>query len=194
MLYSAWLLVKGVFRRWPVWVAVIVLTPVGMYESLLRQHLPPEYQFDLGTVTDYGLLLLGLILLFAAFRTFHEVRERGDSQRRELEAKLEKREHRRQKADRLARIIKKAQELRTSRVTSKLDWQAWAETYQSWAQSTIREIDGYFTSTDLELFKDTTNITAGDIPGAYSPEHNNCLLKLGKYISNLQKLADRYQD
>ena len=194
MLYSAWLLLKGIFRRWPVWAAAIVLTPVGIYETLLHQHFPPEYQFDVSTVTDYGLLILGLILLFAAFHTFHEVRERGDSQRRELEAKLEKREQRRQKADRLAQIIKKAQELRTSRVTSMLDWQAWAETYQSWVQSAIEEIDGYFTSTDLELFKDTSNITAADISGTYSPEHNSCLLKLGKYIWNLQKLAERYQD
>ncbi len=194
MLHSAWLLTTGIFRRWPVWVAAIVLTPIGIYETLVRQRLPPEYQFDLSTVTDYSLLILGLILLFAAFYTFHEVRERGDSQRRELEAKLEKREQRRQKANRISQIIKKAQELRTSRVTSMLDWQAWAGTYESWVQSAIEEIDGYFTSTDLELFKDTSNITAGDASGAYSPEHNNCLLKLGKYISNLQKLAERYQD
>ncbi len=194
MLYSAWLLLKGIIQRWPVWVAAIVLTPVAIYETLVRQHLSPEYQFDLSTVTEYGLQILGLIVLFAAFHTFHEMRERGGSQRQELEAKLERREKRRQKANRLAEIIKKAQELRKSRVTSRLDWVAWTETYQSWLQSAMEEIDGYFTSTDLEQFKDTSNIMAADISGTYNSKHTRGLLSLDKYISNLQKLAERYQD
>ena len=75
-----------------------------------------------------------------------------------------------------------------------LDWQAWAGAYQSWVQSALEDIDAYFTAADLERFKDTSNTTAGNISGAYSPEHNICLLKLGKYISNLQKLAERYED
>lgn len=191
MLYSLWLFLKGTFKRWFVWVPAVLLAPLGVYDTFIKDKPPSGHSLDfLSEALVYGYLILGLLAVLGACHAFHELR----SERDELRSKLEKREARRQKAERLAGMVRQAKELAQARVTSELEWLSWIDAYGDWTRSTTEQIEGYFMVSDSEAFKNTAGAKMGDILGAYSPEHNESLLELGKYVNNLQKLMDRYED
>lgn len=75
VLYSAWLLIRGVFKKVYVWFTGIVLASAEVYERFLKSQLPPPYQCDIPMV-EWFPYVAAFLVVCSTIHVYHELRMR----------------------------------------------------------------------------------------------------------------------
>jgi hypothetical protein len=101
----------GILKRFYFWLPSILLDPLDYYERYIGPRLPEQYRGGVTVLSDYFFPVLGITVLWAGFRTYHELRERTEEQIRQLTERLEERQRRQKIRETLGKFLEEGRRL-----------------------------------------------------------------------------------